>query len=135
MDKAKSFDFNAGFVYAKLDKELFRHATRPATDSSESFVLSVLNVRVPKVWFNLPCDKNVKVTLTTEQIKTLRGTIERAAETHYPKFNTNVSIYPVEQYLAFSIKITKKEPPVKELTVKEIEERLGYKIKVIAEEE
>lgn len=133
MDKAKSFDFNAGFVYAKLDKELFRYATRPAT--SDSLGLGVLNVRVPKVWFNLPCDKSVKVTLTTDQIKTLRNTIERAAETHYPRFNTNVSIYPAEQYLTFSIKITKKEPPVKELTVKEIEERLGYKIKVIAEEE
>lgn len=133
MDKAKSFDFNAGFVYAKLDKELFKHATKPAT--YDSLGLGVLNVRVPKVWFNLPCDKSVKVTLTTEQIKTLRKTIERAAETHYPKFTTNVSIYPTEQYLTFSIKITKKEPPVKELTVKEIEERLGYKIKVIAEEE
>ena len=129
MMEKQSLDFIAGYVFGKVEDSIkSAHVNKLA-------VISPVIVYVPKLWFGLRPIKDKSETLG------LRARLEMECNVNKlcSSYNTRHTAYsfctyarPDEQYISFIITGT-LIPPEKEMTVAEIEEKLGYKIKIVSE--
>ena len=129
MMQKQSKDFIIGYVFSRMEDKI-----TPLLSANININIIEGKVQVPKVWFGLPCSKSLDNTIydctsyTCPIVKTLHDL--------YPKVLTYflVNLYPQEQYMIFDFKAMKEEPK-KKMTLKQIEEKLGYKIELISEKE
>lgn len=125
MMKQQSKEFIAGYVFSAMEYKILKQL------KSENIISG--KIQVPKIWFGLPCSKNVVNTLPSHLKEYYEKALVELLHDFLPVFNYfTVHIYPKEQYMLFEFLIQKKEL-VKEMTLKQIENKLGYKIKLISE--
>lgn len=123
--KQQSKEFIAGYVFSAMEYKILKQL------KSENIISG--KIQVPKIWFGLPCSKNVVNTLPSHLKEYYEKALVELLHDFLPVFNYfTVHIYPKEQYMLFEFLIQKKEL-VKEMTLKQIENKLGYKIKLISE--
>lgn len=126
MMKAKSLDFITGYVFAKMDRSIFRHFNEYKSTLVESHC-------VPKIWFGLSSCQQVTNDIKGDEKYMLRENICEALNSIYPRHKTICErIIPEKQYIRFDFKVT-PIPEVKKMTVEEIEEVLGYKIEIVSD--
>ena len=127
MNYFQSTDFNAGIIYAYLERAMGSLITRSDTESiKEEISLPKIQV-VPKWTDALMETKVLEATLTavSEHFAAVYGNRFDVVLTH-----DNDPIK--KQYIVFKFQVRRKEER-KEMTITEIEEALGYKIKVVGE--
>ena len=123
MNYFQSTDFNAGMLYSVVEKEAVKMLKDKGVLSYSS------NYSIPNIQL-IPKDCE-----TFNEGDIIDATI-RAATEHFEAVygkNFKLDIYGwqrVKQYCLFFYRISRKEQP-KEMTITEIEEALGYKVKVI----
>lgn len=119
----ESTDFNAGVIYARMEKVLVKNVINTEANEVVSFM------ELPKIQmtcYDSNCDDKI-INNTLEKV-------QKHFEAVYGK-NYELIIHGwkySKQYVCIDYRIVRKEHP-KELTIKEIEELLGYKIKVVGE--
>jgi hypothetical protein len=120
----QSTDFNAGMLYSAIEKHAVKMLKERVYSTKDNY--SIPNIQlIPK-----GCE-------TCNEGNTIDATI-RAATEHFKAVygkNLELDIYGWQRnkvYCVFFYRITRKEP-CKEMTIAEIEEALGYKIKVVGE--
>lgn len=120
----QSTDFNAGMLYSAIEKRAVKMLKERLHSTKDNY--SIPNIQlIPK-----GCE-------TCNEGNTIDATI-RAATEHFKAVygkNLELDIYGWQRnkvYCVFFYRITRKEP-CKEMTIAEIEEALGYKIKVVGE--
>ena len=118
----QSTDFNAGMLYSAIEKNAVKMLKERVYSTKDDY--SIPNIQlIPKC-----CE-------TCNEGNTIDATI-RAATEHFKAVygkNLDLDIYGWQRnkvYCVFFYRITRKEP-CKEMTIAEIEEALGYKIKVV----
>ena len=127
MMQKQSKDFIIGYVFSSIERKV-----TPLLSANIDTIGG--KVQVPKVWFGLPCSKDLDNTIydctsyTCPIVNTLRDLYSKV----FAYFSTN--LYPQEQYMIFEFKVM-KENPKKKMTLKQIEKELGYKIELISEKE
>ena len=128
MNKLQSTDFNAGMLYEQIDRET-RKLIRGYEDGMHMYLST----------YHFPKIQLLPHKLCYIQEDSIIDAIKQKVNTQFNLvygqqwelcFNTE---YPSGSYYIFSYTITRKEE-VKEMTIAEIEEKLGYKIKVIGEQ-
>ena len=126
MMKAQSLDFITGYVFAKMDRSIFKHFNeRPDT--------LVNSVNVPKIWFGLSSCQQVTNDIKGDEKYLLRENICEALNSIYPRLKTICErIVPEKCYIRFDFKVNYKEQ-IKKMTVEEIEKELGYKIEIVSD--
>ena len=132
MMKAKSLDFIVGYVFAKMDRSIFKHFSNNDTviDPTETLVESIT---VPKIWFRLSSCQQVTNDIKGDEKYILRENICEALNSIYPRLETICErIIPEKCYIRFDFKVKYREQ-VKKMTVEEIEEALGYKIEIVSD--
>jgi hypothetical protein len=121
----QSTDFNAGVIYGMIEKEIGKLFSNTSIKCIEK------EIRLPKIQVVLEgamCPTDIlDTTMTTvlEHFAAVYGNHFDIEVRHYDDVNH-------KQYIVFNVQVTRKEP-VKEMTVAEIEEALGYKIKVVGD--
>lgn len=120
----QSTDFNAGMLYSAIEKQAVKMLKERAYSTKDNY--SIPNIQlIPK-----GCE-------TCDEGSTIDATI-RAATEHFKAVygkNLELDIYGWQRnkvYCVFFYRINRKEP-CKEMTIAEIEEALGYKIKVVGD--
>ena len=130
MMKAKSLDFIAGYVFANMDRSIFKQFSFSPIDIKETLVESIT---VPKIWFGLSSCQQVTNDIKGDEKYTLRENICEALNSIYPRLETVCErIIPEKCYIRFDFKVKYKEQ-VKQMTVEEIEKELGYKIEIVSD--
>lgn len=127
MNKLQTTDFNAGMLYEQIDRET-RKLIREYEDGMHMYLSK----------YHFPKIQLLPHKLCDIQEDSIIDAIKQKVNTQFNLvygqqwelcFNTE---YPSGSYYIFSYSITRKEE-VKEMTIAEIEEKLGYKIKVVGE--
>ncbi len=124
MNYFQSTDFNAGFIYNVLERKVLPLLKKSTSGSVKD------EIQIPLVQF-LPKDCNAvtETRILSETIETALGYFEAV---YGKSFNlTFENCYCVKQYYYIPYTITKKAIPPREMTVADIEQALGYRIKVI----
>lgn len=119
----QSIDFNAGMLYSAIEKKavtMFKETDEYSTSST----YHIPNIQVvPK-----GCIEDSKVIETT-----IKSATEHFNAVYGKNFELDIYAWQrVKQYCIFFYRITRKEIH-KEMTIAEIEEALGYKIKVVGD--
>ena len=128
MMQGKSLDFITGYVFAKMDRSIFKHFSH--NDTKETLVESI---SVPKIWFGLSSCQQVTNDIKGDEKYILRGNICEALNSIYPRLETICErIIPENQYIRFDFKVKYREQ-IKKMTVAEVEEALGYKIEIVSD--
>ena len=128
MMKAKSLDFIVGYVFAKMDRSIFKYFNN--NDMKETLVESI---SVPKIWFGLSSCQQVTNDIKGDEKYILRENICEALNSIYPRLETICErIIPEKCYIRFDFKVKYREQ-VKKMTVEEIEKALGYKIEIVSD--
>ena len=125
----KTDEFIEGYIFGKIEKTII-----------QGFINHDKTIRadvvVPKSWFGLRrALKRTDYTIPEHQVSKLRIELKDAISgynTDKRSYEYNINIFPHEQYIKFVFEGTYIEP-VKELTIKQIEDLLGYKIKIVGE--
>jgi hypothetical protein len=126
--KSKSLDFIVGYVFAKMDRSIFKQFSH--NDTKETLVESIT---VPKIWFGLSSCQQVTNDIKGDEKYVLRENICEALNSIYPRLETICErIIPEKCYIRFDFKVKYKEQ-VKKMTIEEIEEALGYKIEIVSD--
>lgn len=128
MNKLQSTDFNAGILYAKIDRDTcqlikdYEERKRTVFTNSHNFSKSQL---FPGYWRGIQAESIVD---------SIKKTVETQFNLEYgEQYELRLANdYPSGSYYIFGYSITRKEE-AKEMTIAEIEEKLGYKIKVVGE--
>lgn len=126
----QSTDFNAGIIYGRAEKLAIRMIKDPSffplNKASSELELPIIQM----------ISKGCTTITEHEVIEATLNTVAEHFEAVYGKSFTLkfVSWKKDKQYYKFEYTVTKKEV-YKEMTVAEIEEALGYKIKVVADKE
>lgn len=128
MMKAKSLDFITGYVFAKMDRSIFKQFSN--NDIKETLVESIT---VPKIWFGLSSCQQVTNDIKGDEKYLLRENICEALNSIYPRLETICErIIPEKCYIRFDFKVKYREQ-IKKMTVAEVEEALGYKIEIVSD--
>lgn len=128
MMKAKSLDFITGYVFAKMDRSIFKQFGR--NETKETLIESIT---VPKIWFGLSSCQQVTNDIKGDEKYILRENICETLNSIYPRLNTVCErIIPEKCYIRFDFKVKYREV-FKKMTVPEIEEALGYKIEIVGD--
>ena len=122
----ESTDFNAGVIYCRMEKSVVKHLIKEELDEVT-------------IAFDLP---KIQMFLNTEGFNehrvmaTTLDTVKNHFEAVYGKSFTisELNWYKNKQYVSIHYKISRKVQP-KEMTIQEIEEALGYKIKVVGDKQ
>lgn len=126
MMKAKSLDFIVGYVFAQMDRSIFKQFGH--NDTKETLIESII---VPKTWFGLTSCSFITNDITEDKKYELIHKLHDTLNDLYPKLNTTCErIIPEKCYIRFDFKVKYKEQ-VKKMTVEEIEKALGYKIEIV----
>ena len=128
MMKTQSLDFIVGYVFAKVDKSVFKHFW-----THEYKNQLTVSIDVPKIWFGLTSCSSVTNDITGvkkyEMIHKLNDTLNSL----YPKLDSVCDkITPESQYLKFHFRVKYREQ-IKKMTVEEVEKALGYKIEIVSD--
>ena len=128
MMQIQSSDFIVGYVFARVDKAIFKHFW-----TYEHKNELIVSIEVPKIWFGLTSCSSVTNDITGgkkyEFIQKLTDTLNNL----YPKLDCVCEkITPENQYLRFHFRVKYREQ-VKKMTIEEIEEALGYKIEIVSD--
>ena len=125
----KKDEFIEGYIFSKIEKTIIQGFI----DHDKTIRAAV---DVPKSWFGLTrALKRKDYTIPEHQVSKLRIELKDAISgynTDKRSYEYNINIFPDEQYIRFVFEGTYIET-VKELTVKEIEKELGYKIKIVGD--
>lgn len=128
MMQGKSLDFITGYVFAKMDRSIFKHFGN--NDTKETLVESH---SVPKIWFGLSSCQQVTNDIKGDEKYMLRENICEALNSIYPRLETICErIIPEKCYIRFDFKVKYREQ-IKKMTVEEIEKQLGYKIEIVSD--
>lgn len=125
MNYFQSTDFNAGFIYNQIE----RH-TAPLLDKNSATSLES-EITIPRIQV-MP-----KGCGSIQEMDTLKATMRCVTEHFDAVYGKSFtlefgSVYTQKQYFHFPYIITRKTK-AKEMTIAEIEEALGYKIKVVGD--
>ena len=128
MMQKQPLDFIVGYVFAKMDRSIFKQFGH--NDTKETLVESIT---VPKIWFGLSSCQQVTNDIKGDEKYILRENICEALNSIYPRLETICErIIPEKCYIRFDFKVKYKEQ-VKKMTVEEIETALGYKIEIVSD--
>ncbi|MBR3600235.1 MAG: hypothetical protein IKL53_10220 [Lachnospiraceae bacterium] len=119
----ESTDFNAGAIYTRMEKVLIKNVIN--TEANE--VVSFMELpKIQMICHDSNCDDKIINNTLDKVQKHFDAVYGKSYELiiHGWKYR--------KQYVYIDYRIVRKERP-KELTIKEIEELLGYKIKVVGE--
>jgi hypothetical protein len=125
MNYFQSTDFNAGFIYNVLERKVLPLLKKSITGSVKDEIQIPLIQLLPK-----DCTAVTETRILSETLATTLGHFEAV----YGKaFNlTFENPYCIgRQYYYIPYTITKKVMPHREMTIADIEQALGYRIKVI----
>ena len=127
MMQKQSLDFIVGYVFAKMDRSIFKQFGH--NDTKETLVESIT---VPKIWFGLSSCQQVTNDIKGDEKYLLRENICEVLNSIYPRFETICErITPEKQYIRFDFRVKYREQ-IKKMTVAEVEEALGYKIEIVS---
>ena len=122
----ESTDFNAGVIYCRIEKSVVKHLIKE--EANEIYI----SVDLPKIQMLIDgaFDDENKVMDNTLNV------VKHHFEAVYGKSFAidSMTWHKNKQYITINYKIVRKVQP-KEMTIKEIEEALGYKIKVVGNKE
>ena len=128
MMKAKSLDFIVGYVFAKMDRGIFKHFW-----TYENKNELVVSIDVPKTWFGLTSCSSVTNDITGDKKYELIQKLNDTLNSLYPKLDSVCNgIAPENQYLKFHFRVKYREQ-VKKMTIEEIETALGHKIEIVSD--
>lgn len=118
----ESTDFNAGVIYSRVEKSVLKHIIKEEADEIS-------------ISFDLPKIQMLIDDVVTDPHKVMENTlsvVKHHFEAVYGKSFTidYMTWHRNKQYIAINYKVSRKVQP-KEMTIEEIEEELGYKIKVV----
>lgn len=118
----ESTDFNAGVIYSRVEKSVVKHLIKEEADEVS------ISLDLPKIQMLID-------DVVTDPHKVMENTlnvVKHHFEAVYGKSFTidYMTWHRNKQYIAINYKVSRKVQP-KEMTVEEIEEALGYKIKVV----
>ena len=121
----QSTDFNAGMLYSAVEKKAVT-MLKETNEKKTSGTYHIPNIQVVPNGCDLVDDSKVIET-------TIKAATDHFNAVYGKTLELDIYAWQrVKQYCAFFYRISKKEVH-KEMTVAEIEEALGYKIKVISE--
>jgi hypothetical protein len=123
----QSLEFIVGYTFADIQRRFFRltHENKYLEDAE-------LAINIPKLWFGVPNCTNSKSSATLDDQNYI---IKRSCEILsiiFPKWNINSTSEVNHQYQEFKFKFEKKIIR-QQMTIKDIEEILGYPIEIVAE--
>ena len=125
MNYFQSTDFNAGVMYTYVEKTVGRMLKdKGAISVLADFIIPAIQL-IPKGAGSIHEGETIKATIkaATEHFDAVYG----------KNFNLNIYSWKMDkQYFKFEYSVKRKET-YKEMTVAEIEEALGYKIKVVGD--
>lgn len=122
----QSTDFNAGVIYAMLDKAM-------GSMLGSSIEYFEKEIRLPKIQAVLKSSGSIQEKETLDA--TIDAVLEHFAAVYGERFDIEMRHYNdtnKKHYIVFEAKVKRKET-TKEMTIAEIEEALGYKIKVVGD--
>lgn len=123
-----SLDFIVGYVFARVDKAIFKHFW-----TYEHKNELIVSIEVPKIWFGLTSCSSITNDITGDKKYELIQKLTDTLNTIYPKLDCVCNkLIPENQYLKFHFRVKYREQ-VKKMTVEEIEEALGYKIEIVSD--
>ena len=126
--KKKTNEWIEGYIFGRIEPKIIEGLMHGEKELKAS-------VAVPKVWFGLREYRSKTNTLADEHIREFQSYLNQTLcnyNTNKTIYDYTIDIFPDEQYMRFVITGTRTEP-VKEMTIAEIENELGYKIKVIGD--
>ena len=126
----QSLDFIKGYIWSKVEKRVFE------THVDKSPEMRPVNISIPKIWFGLRAIKDKTEDLSCFDRSVLITSIKQlclAYNTEKSKYTFSMTVEPDEQYILITVEGKRTSP--KEMTVAEIEKELGYKIKIVGEED
>lgn len=127
MMQKQSLDFIVGYVFAKADRNIFKHFW---TYEHKNELL--VSIEVPKIWFGLPSHNNITNDITGDKKYELMQKLTDTLNALCPKLDSICEkITPEKQYLKFHFRVKYKEE-VKKMTLEEIEKELGHKIEIVS---
>lgn len=125
MMKQQSVDFLVGYAFDAIDRQFVTHFTNNPKD-----VNTVFSVSIPQSWWSKPnlCNPRgtVDAMMLLEFVEKLVATLLSA----HDKFEFYVDCIHEHQYLRVAVTVDYKRV---EMTLAEIEQKLGYKIKLVEE--
>jgi hypothetical protein len=124
MNYFQSTDFNAGVIYTRIEKSALSMLKGSSALCMDSISIPYIQL-VPKNCGSVKEADTIKATISavSEHFKAVYG----------KNFNLDIHNYERDkQYFKFSY-IVRMVPNYKEMTISQIEEALGYKIKVIGD--
>ena len=128
MMKEQSLDFITGYVFARVDRAIFRHFWTYQNKNELT-----VSIEVVKIWFGLTSCSSVTNDITGDKKYELMQKLTDTLNSLYPKLDCLCEkIAPENQYLKFHFKVRFKEQ-VKKMTLEEIEKALGYKIEIVSD--
>ena len=128
MMQKQSLDFIIGYVFAKVDKAVFKHFW-----TYEHRNELIVSIDVPKSWFGLTSCSSVTNDITGDKKYEMIQKLNDTLNSLYPKLDSVCDkITPENQYLKFHFRVKYREQ-VKKMTVAEVEEALGYKIEIVSD--
>ena len=123
MMKQQSVDFIVGYAFHALDKQFVTHLTNNPKD-----VNKVFNVSIPKLWWGTPNPCNPRTTVDTVMLIEFAEKLVATLRSAHDKFEFNIDCIHEHQYLRVAVTVDYKRV---EMTLAEIEQKLGYKIKLV----
>lgn len=121
-------DFIAGYVFARMDKAMFKHFW-----TYEHKNELIVSIEVPKTWLGLTSCSSVTNDITGDKKYELIQKLNDTLNSLYPKLDSVCErITPENQYLKFHFRVKYREQ-IKKMTVEEIEKELGYKIEIVSD--
>lgn len=128
MNKLQTTDFNAGMMYAQVERDTFKMVKNKDTkyfSSTYTFPRIQLFPKLGGAVFN-------DITTKNEMLLSVATQFDNVFGKHY-KLVFKEDFPTGSGHYTFTYTIERKEE-VKEMTIAEIEDKLGYKIKVVGEQ-
>ena len=123
----QSTEFNAGMIYSQMDKAIGGLLKASDVHGIEK------EIKLPKIQVLPKYTDSVKETKILDA--TITSALEHFATVYGDKFTAELRYYndPIhKQYIVFECKVNRRDKRT-EMTIAEIEEALGYKIKVVGD--
>lgn len=118
-NKNYSLNFIIGYIVSNIEYRVNDFLKILKDNNSNDFTI---RVDLPYEWFKFNTKKDNKI-----RVKTLTY-LSNIFTDYKIGYDSQIISYPKE-YIMFRYKFSKKEP-IKEMTLSEIEEALGYKVKI-----
>ena len=125
MMKSQSVDFLVGYAFHALDRQFVQHLANNPKD-----VNTVFSVSIPKLWWGTPNPCNPRSTVDTRMLIEFAEKLVATFCSAHDEFEFNVDCIHEHQYLRVAVTVEYKRV---EMTLAEIEQKLGYKIKLVEE--